>query len=93
MQYVDEPQEVLTVDDGAATPGALARVLGPAQASLAAPSAAHVLAPPRVRIAEAVDAAMNLNEGKVARAPRGSGAKAAALVKPTGALAVSTRCF
>jgi hypothetical protein len=78
---------VVTVDDAGTSGTGTARFLGPLQAALAAPGAAHLLRPPRATPAAAVDAAIGVTDGKVARASGRKGANgpgSSTLHNPTG---------
>jgi hypothetical protein len=77
LQYADEPLEVLTVDDSGGRLTGTVKVLGPAQASLPAPSPENLLRLPRVTPGMALDAAICAVDSRIARAPGQSATHAA----------------
>ena len=75
LQALDEPLEVVTVDDSG-TRGKHVRVLGPAQSSLPAPSEQRLLHRPAATVLGAVDAAIGVHDRPLGK-PAGAEAFAA----------------
>jgi hypothetical protein len=92
VQHIDEPADVVTVDDAGLQASTVARIIGPPQRSPAAPATANLLQPPPVGADEGLDAALGVADGRVSRTVGGDNALRDALRSSTGVLTILCRC-